>query len=154
MTARRSSYVVVFGLALFGPCVGRDAFAQTPEGQAVPWDRAASSARAAPKKVRPLNVTAAAAARAKTVAKAPPLAPWAAVDPDRVAPSPLADQEPSPPQEAKSATESAADRLRNAKSDLAMKWRGNNDTQTQTRVQNLDGNAQGTGAEVGLKLHF
>ena len=38
--------------------------------------------------------------------------------------------------------------------DLGMKWNGNNDNAAQTRSQNLDGNAFGTGAEVGMKLHF
>ena len=37
---------------------------------------------------------------------------------------------------------------------LGMKWNGSNDNAGQTRVQNYNGNAQGTGAEVGLKLHF
>ena len=37
---------------------------------------------------------------------------------------------------------------------LGMKWNGSNDTAAQTRVQNYNGNAVGTGAEVGLKLHF
>lgn len=37
---------------------------------------------------------------------------------------------------------------------LGMKWNGTNDTTTQTRVQNYGGEATGTGAEVGLKLHF
>ena len=37
---------------------------------------------------------------------------------------------------------------------LGMKWNGNNDSAAQTRSQNLDGNAAGTGAEVGMKLHF
>ena len=35
-----------------------------------------------------------------------------------------------------------------------MKWNGSNDTARDTRVQNYDGTAEGTGAEVGLKLHF
>lgn len=37
---------------------------------------------------------------------------------------------------------------------LGMKWNGSNDDARATRVQNYDGNAVGTGAEVGLKLHF
>ena len=37
---------------------------------------------------------------------------------------------------------------------LGMKWNGSNDGTTQTRTQNYNGGAQGTGAEVGLKLHF
>ena len=37
---------------------------------------------------------------------------------------------------------------------LGMKWNGNNDSAAQTRSQNLDGGAVGTGAEVGMKLHF
>jgi hypothetical protein len=37
---------------------------------------------------------------------------------------------------------------------FGMKWNGSNDSASQTRVQNYDGNAPGTGAEVGLKLHF
>ena len=37
---------------------------------------------------------------------------------------------------------------------LGMKWNGSNDSAGQTRVQNYNGNTQGTGAEVGLKLHF
>lgn len=37
---------------------------------------------------------------------------------------------------------------------LGMKWNGSNDTAAQTRYENLNGNAPGTGAEVGLKLHF
>ncbi len=37
---------------------------------------------------------------------------------------------------------------------LGMKWNGSNDNARDTRVQNYDGNAAGTGAEVGLKLHF
>lgn len=37
---------------------------------------------------------------------------------------------------------------------FGMKWNGANDSAEKTRVQNYDGNAEGTGAEVGLKLHF
>lgn len=37
---------------------------------------------------------------------------------------------------------------------LGMKWNGNNDSAGQTRIENLHGGAVGTGAEVGLKLHF
>ena len=37
---------------------------------------------------------------------------------------------------------------------LGMKWSGSNDNAEQTRVQNYGGAAAGTGAEVGLKLHF
>lgn len=38
--------------------------------------------------------------------------------------------------------------------DFGMKWNGSNDNAAQTRAQNYDGSAQGTGAEVGMKLHF
>ena len=38
--------------------------------------------------------------------------------------------------------------------DFGMKWNGANDSAEKTRVQNYGGNAEGTGAEVGLKLHF
>ncbi|MCX8255249.1 exported protein of unknown function [Beijerinckiaceae bacterium RH AL1] len=38
--------------------------------------------------------------------------------------------------------------------DLGMKWNGNNDTAAQTRFQNGPNNAFGSGAEVGMKLHF
>ena len=37
---------------------------------------------------------------------------------------------------------------------FGMKWNGSNDNGVQTRTQNYNGNAEGTGAEVGLKLHF
>ena len=37
---------------------------------------------------------------------------------------------------------------------LGMKWNGSNDSAEQTRSQNYNGDAHGTGAEVGLKLHF
>ena len=37
---------------------------------------------------------------------------------------------------------------------VGMKWNGSNDNSSQTRVQNYNGTAAGTGAEVGLKLHF
>ena len=37
---------------------------------------------------------------------------------------------------------------------LGMKWNGSNDNAVQTRTQNYGGDAQGAGAEVGLKLHF
>ena len=37
---------------------------------------------------------------------------------------------------------------------LGMKWNGSNDNASQTRVQNYGGEASGTGAAVGLKLHF
>ena len=37
---------------------------------------------------------------------------------------------------------------------LGMKWNGSNDNASQTRVQNYGGDAAGTGAAVGLKLHF
>ena len=37
---------------------------------------------------------------------------------------------------------------------FGMKWNGNNDTAEKTRVQNYGGDAAGTGAAVGLKLHF
>ena len=37
---------------------------------------------------------------------------------------------------------------------LGMKWNGSNDTAAQTRYQNGPENAFGSGAEVGMKLHF
>lgn len=37
---------------------------------------------------------------------------------------------------------------------FGMKWNGSNDSASQTRLENLNGNATGTGAEVGMKLHF
>ena len=37
---------------------------------------------------------------------------------------------------------------------LGFKWQGTNDTAEKTRVQNYNGDAAGTGAAVGLKLHF
>lgn len=37
---------------------------------------------------------------------------------------------------------------------FGMKWNGANDDARGTRVQNYNGDAQGTGAEVGMKLHF
>ena len=37
---------------------------------------------------------------------------------------------------------------------FGMKWNGSNDSAGQTRIENLNGNAAGTGAEVGMKLHF
>lgn len=37
---------------------------------------------------------------------------------------------------------------------FGMKWNGSNDNAAQTRIENLNGNATGTGAEVGMKLHF
>ena len=37
---------------------------------------------------------------------------------------------------------------------FGMKWNGSNDSVGQTRIENLNGNAVGTGAEVGMKLHF
>jgi len=37
---------------------------------------------------------------------------------------------------------------------FGMKWSGSNDTAEKTRVQNYNAGADGTGAEVGLKLHF
>ncbi len=37
---------------------------------------------------------------------------------------------------------------------FGMKWNGSNDSAGQTRIENLNGNATGTGAEVGMKLHF
>ena len=37
---------------------------------------------------------------------------------------------------------------------FGMKWNGSNDSAGQTRIENLNGGAVGTGAEVGMKLHF
>ncbi len=37
---------------------------------------------------------------------------------------------------------------------FGLKWNGSNDSAGQTRIENLNGNATGTGAEVGMKLHF
>ncbi len=37
---------------------------------------------------------------------------------------------------------------------LGMKWNGNNDSAAETRSINRNGDAVGTGAEVGMKLHF
>ena len=37
---------------------------------------------------------------------------------------------------------------------FGFKWQGTNDTAEKTRVQNYNGTATGTGAAVGLKLHF
>lgn len=37
---------------------------------------------------------------------------------------------------------------------FGMKWNGSNDNASQTRIENLNGQATGTGAEVGMKLHF
>ena len=37
---------------------------------------------------------------------------------------------------------------------FGMKWNGSNENAAQTRIDNLNGNAAGTGAEVGMKLHF
>ncbi len=37
---------------------------------------------------------------------------------------------------------------------FGLKWNGANDTAERTRVQNYNGEAAGTGAAVGLKLHF
>lgn len=37
---------------------------------------------------------------------------------------------------------------------FGMKWNGSNDNAAQTRIENLNGQATGTGAEVGMKLHF
>ncbi len=77
--------------------------------------------------------------------------PWAAVDPGRVA-APLIDEPSSTPVKTKpSLTKAKTDP---GAIDLGMKWNGNNDTATQTRVQNYGGDASGAGAEVGLKFHF
>ncbi len=37
---------------------------------------------------------------------------------------------------------------------FGMKWNGSNDTARETRIQNFDGTNSGTGAELGMKLHF
>lgn len=37
---------------------------------------------------------------------------------------------------------------------IGMKWHGSADDARETRVQNYNGNAAGTGAEVGMQLHF
>ncbi len=37
---------------------------------------------------------------------------------------------------------------------FGMKWNGSNDSAGQTRIENLNGGATGTSAEVGMKLHF
>ena len=37
---------------------------------------------------------------------------------------------------------------------FGMQWNGSNDSARATRVQNYDGDAAGTGASVGMKLHF
>ena len=38
--------------------------------------------------------------------------------------------------------------------DFGMKWNGSSDSARETRVQNYNGDAEGTGAQVGMKLHF
>ena len=37
---------------------------------------------------------------------------------------------------------------------FGMKWNGSNESASQSRIDNLNGSATGTGAEVGMKLHF
>ncbi len=37
---------------------------------------------------------------------------------------------------------------------FGMKWNGSNESAGQSRIDNLNGSATGTGAEVGMKLHF
>ena len=37
---------------------------------------------------------------------------------------------------------------------FGMKWNGSNESAGQTRIDNLNGGAVGTGAAVGMKLHF
>jgi hypothetical protein len=37
---------------------------------------------------------------------------------------------------------------------FGMKWNGTNDNAQQQRIQNYNGTLPGTGAEVGMKLHF
>ena len=38
--------------------------------------------------------------------------------------------------------------------ELGGKWNGANDTAAKTRAENYNGDAVGTGGEVGFKLHF
>jgi hypothetical protein len=87
-------------------------------------------------------------ARQKPKGEAPE--PGAAVDPGRVAPPPAANA----PRPAGKAKADADDATLITHPDLAMKWNGNNESATQTRVQNYGGDAQGAGAAMGLKFHF
>ncbi len=71
------------------------------------------------------------------------------------APAPSAARDPNAPARAPAMPTAAAGAA--AADDplsFGMKWNGSNDNGVQTRTQNYNGNAAGTGAEVGMKLHF
>ena len=79
-------------------------------------------------------------------ASAPP-APWMSVDPDRAA---RPDGAP-PPTGHRSVVSHATP---NDPVEIGGKWNGSNASSAQTRSENYNGDAAGTGGSVGLKLHF
>ncbi len=84
------------------------------------------------------------AAKAADTAGAPP-APWMSVDPDRAA---RPDGAP-PPHKAVVSHARPNDPV-----EIGGKWNGSNASSAQTRAENYNGDAAGTGGAVGLKLHF
>ena len=110
--------------------------------EAVPSDKPVT---AKAKRVKPHK----AAARAAEATKPQAPEPWRAVDPSRVA-RPATEAGTAPV----GATGVEAHRRPVDPIEFGGKWSGNNDTAEKTRVQNYNGDAFGTGGEVGLKLHF
>ena len=83
----------------------------------------------------------------KAASKTPPEL-WRLADPDRAAPA-AGQTDPQPSRQAVVSHAKPVDPI-----ELGGKWNGANDDASKTRVQNYNGDATGTGGEVGLKLHF
>lgn len=94
-----------------------------------------------------------AAPDAPAAATPKPHAKAKAKKPRHVASKPAPDVEATP-ERVPAAAEAPSRRAPADPLSLGMKWNGSNDTAGQTRSQNLDGGAFGSGAEVGMKLHF
>ena len=152
MTLRTTRYLLIIATGLMASGVVQRASAQSVAGPLAQADAPDGTApKAAIKKPRPLKKVAQGKSKAAEKAKPAALEPWAAVDPSRVAPTPRPEA-PAPVADTKAA---AVDNARpSSHPELAMKWNGNNDTATQTRTQNYGGDAEGTGAAMGLKFHF
>ncbi len=75
--------------------------------------------------------------------------PWRVVDPDRAAKSAGDPDAAAPKASNVERRMKPVDQI-----EIGGKWSGNNDTAEKTRVQNYNGDAVGTGGEVGFKLHF
>ena len=157
MTSQPKLAAILFGVMVlaFDGAVGPSLAQSSTEGLARATD-AAVAAKPARKGHSNAGKSAAASRTKPQANKAADGAPdaskalpaWMTVDPGRVAHAPSASSLPNEPKSVVSHVPS------NDPLEFGGKWNGSNDTAEKTRADNYNGNAAGTGGEVGLKMHF